>query len=171
MHGVVGIDSMERMWVVDLWRKQTSSDKWIPPLLDMMQKYKPIRWAEESGQIDKAVGPFLLREQMRRKIYTQRVQFTSSRDKYSRAISIQGRIAMRGLWIPYAAPWAATLISELLKFPAGAYDDIVDFLSLIGRMIAGLEAGTDTDTPDQPLAEGQLTLNKLIELEQRRERY
>ena len=171
VHGVIGIDRIERMWLVDLWRKQTSSDKWIPPLLDMMQKWKPIRWAEEGGQIDKAVGPFLLREQMRRKIYTQRVQFTSSRDKPSRARSIQGRIAMRGLWLPYAAPWSDTVESELLKFPTGTYDDIVDFLSLIGRMIAGLEAGTEQATPAQPLAEGQMTLNKLIELEERRERY
>ena len=97
VHGVIGIDQLERMWVVDLWRKQTASDKWIPPLLDMMEKWKPIRWAEESGQIEKSVGPFLLREQMRRKIYTQRIQFTSSRDKPSRARAIQGRIAMRGL--------------------------------------------------------------------------
>ena len=168
VHGVVGIDRMERMWVVDLWRKQTSSDKWIPPLLDMMQKYKPIRWAEEAGQIEKSVGPFLFREQMRRKIYTQRVQFTSSRDKPSRARAIQGRVAMRGLWLPYAAPWADTVESELLKFPSGTHDDIVDFLSLIGRMIAGLEAGTDPTPLGQQLDEGQFTLDKLIELEQRR---
>ena len=41
---VVGIDPMERMWLLDLWRKQTSSDKWIPPLLDMMEQVEaPIR--------------------------------------------------------------------------------------------------------------------------------
>ena len=59
----------------------------------------------------------------------------------------------------------------MLKFPSGTHDDQVDSLGLIGRMIAGLEAGTETETPDQPLAEGQITLNRLIELEQRRERY
>ena len=171
VHGVIGIDRTERMWLVDLWRKQTSPDKWIPPMLDMMRRWDPIRWAEESGQIEKSVGPFLLREQMRRKIYNQRVQFTSSRDKPSRARAIQGRIAMRGLWLPYAAPWADTVESELLKFPTGTYDDIVDFLSLIGRMIAGMEAGTEPAPLVQDLNEGQFTLNKLIELEQRRERY
>ena len=36
VHLVVGIDPSGRMWVLDLWRKQTSPDKWMPPLLDMM---------------------------------------------------------------------------------------------------------------------------------------
>ena len=88
---------MERMWLLDLWRKQTSSDKWIPPVLDMWDRWKPILHAEESGQIEKAIGPFLLREQMARKIYTRRIQFTSAKDKPSRARSIAGRIGMRGL--------------------------------------------------------------------------
>ena len=148
VHLVVGIDSMERMWVVDLWRKQTPPDKWIPPLLDMMKKWEPIRWAEEKGQIEKSIGPFLLREQLRGKIYCHRIQFASNSGKYlydkpSRARSIQARISMRGLWLPAAAPWTPQLESELLKFPAGAHDDIVDSLGLIGRMIAGMESGTE----------------------------
>ena len=63
------------------------------------------------------------------------------------------------------------LEAELLKFPAGAHDDIVDSLGLIGRMIAGMEAGTEPTPLGQDLHEGQFTLDKLIELEQRRERY
>ena len=151
----------------DLWRKQTSPDKWIPPLLDMMQRWKPIRWAEEKGQIEKSVGPFLLKEQMRRKAYYHRVQFTSATIKPTRARSIQGRVAMRGLWLPVAAPWANDVESELLKFPTGKHDDIVDTLSLIGRMIAGIEEGKEVE-PDQALPSGAITLNKLVELEESR---
>ena len=148
VHLVVGIDPSERMWVLDLWRKQTSPDKWIPPLLDMMQRWKPIRWAEEKGQIEKSVGPFLFKEQMRRKAYYHRVQFTSATIKPIRARAIQGRVAMRGLWLPVAAPWANDAESELLKFPTGKHDDIVDTLSLIGRMIAGIEEGKEVE-PDR----------------------
>ena len=97
VHLVVGIDPSERMWLLDLWRKADfASDKWIPPLLDMMLRWKPIRWAEESGQIEKSVGPFLLKEQMRRRVYCHRLQFTSASDKPTRARAIQGRVAMRG---------------------------------------------------------------------------
>ena len=140
----------------------------MPPLLDMMEYWKPIRWAEESGQIEKSVGPFLFKEQMRRKVYCHRVQFSSSKDKPTRARSIQGRVAMRGLWMPVAAPWAGDAQSELLKFPTGKHDDIVDTLSLIGRMIAGIEQGKEVE-PNEALPPGGISLNKLVELEESRQ--
>ena len=75
---------------------------------------------------------------------------------------------MRGLWLPAAAPWADDAESELLKFPTGKHDDIVDTLSLIGRMIAGIEEGSEVE-PDTALQPGTLTLNKLLHLEESRQ--
>ena len=168
VHGVVGIDDIGRPWLVDLWREQTTADKWITPVLDMMEKYKPVRWLEEKGQIINSVGPFLLKEQMARKIYTIREQFNSSKDKATRARSIQGYMGYYGLWLPSGAIWASKVESEVLKFPAGAHDDIVDILSLVGRAVAGLETGTVVQVPDSPLEVGQVTLNQLIEQEEQR---
>ena len=167
VHAVVGIDTIGRMWLVDLWRKQTTSLKWIGPMLDMMVKWNPVCWAEEKGQIEKAVGPFLLKEQMARKVYTRREQFTSATDKPTRARSIQGRIEYLGLYLPHDAPWASTVETELLKFPTGTHDDIVDTLSLIGRMVAGLEHGKVTPTPAREKGPGEITLNDLIDLHER----
>ena len=72
---------------------------------------------------------------------------------------------MMGLHLPHSAPWASALVSECLKFPTGANDDIVDTLSLIGRMVAGLEKGV-VEEPQRQLSEGEMTLNQLIELEE-----
>lgn len=168
VHLVCGMDSSERLWVLDLWRNQTTADKWIPPVLDMMKRWEPICWAEEKGQIEKSIGPFLMREQLQRKVYCRRVQFASSNDKPVRARSIQARCANRGLWLPAAAPWAADLENELLKFPTGAHDDIVDTLSLVGRMLAGLETGSEPVLPEKALEEGEMTLNNLLEREDKR---
>ena len=168
VHGVVGIDDIGRPWLVDLWREQTTADKWITPVLDFMEKYKPVRWLEEKGQIINSVGPFLLKEQMARKIYTIREQFNSSKDKATRARSFQGYMGYYGLWLPSGAIWASKVESEVLKFPAGAHDDIVDVLSLVGRAVAGLETGAVVQVPDRPLEVGQVTLNQLIEQEERR---
>ena len=165
VHLVVGIDPVGRMWVVDMWRKQTSSDKWIAPMLDLMERWKPQMWAEEAGQIEKAVGPFLLQEQMARKVYVLRHQFSSSKDKPSRARAIQARVAYRGLYMPIGAPWADEIETELLKFPTGANDDIVDTLSLIGRMIAGMVEGKE-ELPEEPItSHGDMSLNQLVSLE------
>ena len=47
------------MWLVDLWRKQTSSDKWITPgTRHDGTGGSQYGHAEESGQIEKAIGPF-----------------------------------------------------------------------------------------------------------------
>ena len=45
------------------------------------------------------------------------------------------------VWFPRQALYYTDICDELLKFPAGKNDDIVDCLSLIGRMLAALAAG------------------------------
>ena len=67
VHLVVGMDSEERLWVVDMWRGKTTADRWIPPLIALMKKYDPVFWCEEGGQIEKSVGPFLTRIQRAQK--------------------------------------------------------------------------------------------------------
>jgi hypothetical protein len=61
VHVVVGVDPENRMYLLDLWRGQTSSDVWIEAWCDLVKKWKPARWAEEQGQITSGVGPFLQR--------------------------------------------------------------------------------------------------------------
>jgi hypothetical protein len=47
---------------------------------------------------------------------------------------------MGKVWLPKAAPWKADLMSQLMHFPAGKYDDGVDVLSLIGRGLQFINA-------------------------------
>jgi len=46
------------MYVLDLWRKQASSDVWIDAFCDLVNLWKPVMWAEEQGQIKAGLGPF-----------------------------------------------------------------------------------------------------------------
>ena len=48
-HVVVGIDPEGRMYLLDLWRKQASSDQWVESFCDLVLQWKPIGWAEEQG--------------------------------------------------------------------------------------------------------------------------
>lgn len=59
VHVVIGIDPEGRMFLLDVWRKQASSDVWIEAFCDLVTKWKPIGWAEETGQIRAGIGPFL----------------------------------------------------------------------------------------------------------------
>lgn len=141
VHVVVGIDPDGRMYLLDLWRKQASSDVWIEAFCDLVLKWKPIGWAEEQGQIRAGVGPFLDKRCLERKAFVYREQFPTRGDKAVRAQSIRGRMALGGLYVDHFAPWFAALRSELLSFPAGKHDDQVDALGLVGQLLDKMLAG------------------------------
>ena len=156
VHVVVGMDPSNRLWLLDLWRGQTASDTWIEAFCDMVIQWKPVGWAEEQGQIKAGVGPFLDRRQRERRAFVARRQFPTRGDKAVRAQSIRGRIALDGLHYLASAPWRAAFESELMTFPAGKHDDIVDALGLVGQlldvMVAGVPpkpAGPPEDTWDR----------------------
>lgn len=135
VHVVIGLDPSDRPWLLDLWREQTPSNVWVDTWCDMVRFYKPMQWAEERGQIISGVGPFLEREQLKQKAYTQRIQFTSRLDKGVRAQSMRSHIATHGLWYANDLPDRAALESELLSFPAGKHDDIHDAIGLVGQLL------------------------------------
>jgi predicted phage terminase large subunit-like protein len=147
VHVVVGVDPENRMYLLDLWRGQTSSDLWIEAWCDLVRQWKPAFWAEERGQIISGVGPYLQRRAIERQAYTAREQFASRGDKAVRAQSIRGRMAMLGLYVRQGAPWFADLRAELLSFPAGKHDDQVDALGLIGQLLDQISAGQKPELP------------------------
>jgi predicted phage terminase large subunit-like protein len=142
VHVVVGIDSDGRMWLLDLWRGQASSDVWVDAFCDLVTKWKPIGWAEETGQIKSGVGPFLIKRMMERAAYVARESFPTRGDKAVRAQSIRGRMAMNGLWVKSDAPFLSDLISEMMSFPVGVHDDQVDALGLVGQLMDRMSAGS-----------------------------
>lgn len=145
VHVVIGIDPSGNMWLLDLWRKQASSDVWVEAWCDLVIEWKPAQWAEEGGQINAGVGPFLTKRARERKAYTWRRQFTSRHDKSVRARSIQGRMAMNGLMVPKNAKWLADFVHELISFDAGKHDDQVDAIGLFGQLMDLINSGKPID--------------------------
>ena len=141
VHVVVGLDPEGRIYLLDLWRQQASSDKWVDAFCDLVIEWKPLDWAEEQGQIKAGIGPFLSKRQGERKAYVARQTFPTRGDKAVRAQSIRGRMALDGLHVPIRAPWYADFRAELLSFPAGKHDDQVDALGLIGQLLDMMTAG------------------------------
>jgi predicted phage terminase large subunit-like protein len=141
VHVVVGLDPDGNMYLLDLWRKQASSEEWVEAFCDLVKKWKPIGWAEEKGQINAGVGPFLDRRQSERKAYCYRDQFPTRGDKAVRAQSIRGRMALEGLYCPFNSPWFPEFRRELLSFPAAKYDDQVDAIGLVGQLLDKMLVG------------------------------
>jgi len=149
VHAVIGLDAEDNPWLVDLWRGQASSDVWVDAFCDLVKKWRPLGWAEETGQIKASVGPYLTRAMQERKAYTVREQFPTRGDKATRAQSFRGMIASRGLRVPASAVWRSALEAEMLRFPAGVHDDQVDALGLIGQLLDKALAAAPPRKPDK----------------------
>lgn len=135
-HGIFGLDFNGDLYVLDWWRAQAASDVWIERQCDLIGQYSPLIWFGEAGPIRKAIEPFLKRRMQERMTMCRIEWLPSISDKVVRARPIQARCSMGKVFMPKVSPWKADLMGQLMRFPAGKYDDGVDVMSLIGR---GLE--------------------------------
>lgn len=156
VHVVIGVDPKGELWLLDLWRGQTSSDEWVSSWCDLVNRWEPEYWAEEHGQIKSGVGPFRDKMAVQRKAWTTLEAFPTRGDKAVRAQSIRGIMSMQGLNVPRYAPWVSDLIDELLAFPAGKHDDQVDALGLFGQLLDKVWEGPNEAKPDKLQAPSDL---------------
>ena len=81
---------------------------------------------------------------------------------------------MGKLYVPTSASWYPDFRSELLAFPAGKHDDIVDAIGLIGQVLDRMLPGKPLPTATIPNvistdhASTTVTMNDLWEMEERR---
>ena len=150
VHVTIGIDPDGEMYLLDVWRKQTSSDAWVEAFCDAVLKWKPMGWAFEKGQIDSGVGPFLMRRQRERQAFVAIDKFPTRGDKSIRAQSIWGRMALKNLHVPAYVSWYPEFRAELLAFPAGKHDDCIDALGLVGQLIDRMQVGKRDTSKTKP---------------------
>ncbi len=136
VHVIGGLDAEENLHILDVWRRQTSTDVWVEQWFTMGKSWAPLEWGEESGVIIKAVEPQM--EARLRKgtqdgdsVHIPRTQYPSIKDKPTRARTLQAKIALGKLYISKDAHWADMLLAEMAKFPAAKYDDQVDAVALL----------------------------------------
>lgn len=136
-HGIFGTDPDDNIYVAPnggWWSGQTAADAWIDAKCDLIIAHKPLLWGGEAGPIRKAVEPFMIKRMRERKSYCHIEWLASIRDKPTRARSFQARASMGKVYLPNN-DIGHRLLDQLLRFPAGAYDDAVDVCSLFGQML------------------------------------
>lgn len=133
-HGIFGVDPDDDIYILDWWSGQTAADEWIDAKCKLIKGYSPLLWGGEAGPIRKAVEPFLIKRMMELKAYCQIEWVASVRDKPTRARSFQARAAMGKVYLPNNEI-GHRLLDQLLRFPAGSFDDAVDVCALFGQML------------------------------------
>lgn len=134
--GCVGVDEDDNIWILpDIRWEQMPTDVIVDEMLFQFKTHAPLLWGMESELISKSFGPFLYKRMIEEHIYTPIMEMSTSKDKSTKARSVQGRIAMGKFRFPADAPWWQAAKSQILQFPSGSHDDFVDFLSIIGQML------------------------------------
>jgi predicted phage terminase large subunit-like protein len=89
----------------------------------------PLTLGVEDGNHWKAFRPFFLNRCAERNFFPAFEELKTLTDKMQRARQLQGRLQQGRLWMLQDAGWTNTVVKEMLRFPAGAHDDIVDALA------------------------------------------
>jgi predicted phage terminase large subunit-like protein len=134
-HGVFGLDDNNVLYVLDWWSGQTPSDVWIERLCDMIVQHGPQFWVGESGVIRRAVEPYMTTRMSQRRAMTRLEWLPSTGDKEARARGAQAMASMGHIRFPLKCDFADRVIKQLAAFPAGAFDDAVDVISIAARAI------------------------------------
>ena len=143
-HGVFGMDSRGHLWAIDWWYEQCETDKGIAAWNRLVGQYKPIRAWNEGGVIDKAIGPTIRRSMQETGRYVAIESIPSLSDKAVKLQAFHARVTAGTVHFPIRRKWADHVIDQLVKFPAGRWDDAADVCGLIGR---GVDQMFDASIP------------------------
>lgn len=136
--GVVGgLDWDDQLHILDVIR-----GKWGDPatiskiILDTYKKYNCQMTGMERGQLYLAIMPQLKKDIRRRRMaVTFDETLTPITDKQVRARPLQGRMQQGMVDFWSTQPWFEEVVHELMRFPGGVHDDIVDALAWLVRMV------------------------------------
>lgn len=134
-HGIWGIDKIGDLWAIDWWSGQTETDIGIREFIRLIGIWKPVRHFNEGGLIDKAIGPAIRKGMQEAQKFVAIESLPSLDDKAIKLQSFHARATAGTIHIPVRRAWAEDLIDQLVKFPAGRWDDKADVAGLIGRGI------------------------------------
>jgi predicted phage terminase large subunit-like protein len=175
VHVVVGQTSDGQLWLLDCWRRQAATDESVEAFCDLVNQWKPLGWAQETGQINASLGPFMRVRMRARNAYVPTETFPTRGDKSIRATSIRGRLALNPLRVNEQAPYWAACRAEALSFPVGRTADFCDALGLVGQILDRMSSPhvpTPKPAPKRLVigdpAATTVTLEDLWEAEERR---
>ena len=143
---VGGVDSEHTLHILEVVRERLDAKEIIDRLFSLSQKYKPELITVEAGMIEKSLGPFLYDEMAKRDQYLMINPMVPTKDKESRARSMQARMRAGGVKFPHDADWYPDLEMEMRQFPRSPYDDQVDAMAWLGLTLDKMHRA---QTPDE----------------------
>jgi len=150
-HGVWGVDRIGDLWALDWWSGQVETDVGIAQFIRLIGLWKPVRHFNEGGLIDKAIGPAIRSAMQHAQKFVAIESLPSLEDKAVKLQAFHARATAGTVHVPIRRKWGEDLIEQLVKFPAGRWDDKADVCGLIGRGVDQMMDARLPATENKPL--------------------
>ena len=146
---VCSVDQDNVLCVEHIIRGRMDGLEIIETMFAIQQRYKPQLFTVEQEKIARALGPFLDQEMMRRNVFINLNLLFPTKDKPYRARGLQARMRAGSVKFDTEASWYPELQEEMLRFPKGVHDDMVDALAWVGLTLNNMqEARTQEEIDD-----------------------
>ena len=137
-------DESDTLYVLEIFRMKGDSFQIVEAILDTAARWGNIPTTgyligAEDGQIWRAIEPLLKKRMTERRMYPPYEVLRPLSDKMARARPLQGRMQQGRVVFPEGAGWLNQAEQELLRFPAGSHDDVVDALAWVVHLCMGKE--------------------------------
>jgi predicted phage terminase large subunit-like protein len=128
-----GVDDQGIVWILpNIFWERSNADGIVSGLLSAMKLHKPLMVWAEKGHISQSLGPVIRKRMIEENTFCAIVDRTPVRDKLTRAQAFNAMCAMGRVRFPVFAHWWRDAESEILRFPEGARDDLIDALAWLG---------------------------------------
>ncbi len=136
--GMVGsYDHNGDVYIRGMVRGRWGTYEIVDMFLNTFQRYGPSVSGIESGQLEMAIMPVMKTAMTERKLSPSfDFDLTPITDKRIRARPLQGYMQQGRVYFPSGQPWVELAMFEMLRFPGGLHDDIVDAMAWLIRLVA-----------------------------------
>ncbi|MBT8439838.1 MAG: terminase family protein [Gammaproteobacteria bacterium] len=119
---------------MDGWSGKKAPLTWLDEYLNLVLRHKPMCEFAEVGIIRRTIEGFLKRRRLERKAFGHIEWVSHIGDKSANARALQSMASMGLVGLPLN-DYGDYILEQLIKFPAGKYDDAVDMCALMARAI------------------------------------
>ena len=132
---VVGVNKQNHWFILDCCFGRFDPSETIDNIFKMVGKWSPQKVGVEKVAYQAALSHFLMKEMPKRNMFFTVTQLKAQRRKEERISALQPRFTSGSIWIPEnAGDWWEELQSEMLAFPNGIHDDLLDALAYVEQI-------------------------------------
>lgn len=131
----VGVNSDGHWLVLDVEYGRYDPTTTMDAIFSAVSKWRPLAVGIECVAYQAALQHFLEKEMPKRGQFFRIQPLKAQTKKELRIDALQPRFAVCSVWFKARSPWLEKIESELLAYPHGAHDDVIDALAYMEQMM------------------------------------